>query len=287
MTIGILVTVHNRVETTVRGLTRFAALSASMSDEFTFSIFLVDDGSTDGTAARVRELPIDVTIINGSGSLFWNRGMVAAYAGARASGREFDAYMLYNDDVLLDENFGSFMRKFRDLKNAILVGALREPATGEVSYSGYVRTGNRRPLGDFIQPKLSKPLVPVDTFNGNLVLIPGRIFETLGGLDPGYTHSCGDFDLGLRAAGIGVKNYVYGTPVGECGRNAPFEDRVRAANFRQRWELLFGYAYGPRPFLRFAWRHSSPLIFPFYAVGDLVRRFGRLFGRRAPGSLGP
>jgi GT2 family glycosyltransferase len=282
MRIAVLVTVHNRVNTTVRGLSQLASLAAWISEDFEFSVFLVDDGSTDGTSSRVRELPLDMTIVAGSGSLYWNRGMALAYQSARASVREFDAYMLYNDDVLLDTNFSDFLRLFRDLGNkAILVGAFREPATGEISYSGFVRLGRLRPLS-FRRTELTGTLVPVDAFNGNLVLIPGKVFEALGGLDPGYTHAYGDIDLGLRAKAIGVRSYVYGFPIGLCERGRTLDERVRAANPRYRWKLLFGYPHGLGSYLRFARKHCIAVLVPIYAVHETIRRAAKLFWRRLP-----
>jgi GT2 family glycosyltransferase len=283
MQIAVLVTVHNRVTTTVRGLSKLASLSARMSEDFQFSVFLVDDGSTDGTSSRVCELSLDVAIVRGSGSLYWNRGMALAYQSARASARKFDAYMLYNDDVLIDDNFGEFLRLFRDHINSILVGALREAATGGISYSGFVRVGRLRPFA-FLQPELSEILVPVDTFNGNLVLVPAKVFETLGGLDPVYTHGYGDIDLGLRAKAIGVRSYVYGSPVGFCDRGNTLDERIRAADPRGRWKLLFGYPHGLNSHLRFARKHGIAVLFPFYVVGETVRRVIKLFWRRVPHS---
>lgn len=281
MRIAVLVTVHNRVVTTVRGLSKFASLTAQLSGEFQFRFFLVDDGSTDGTSSRVRELPLDMTIVRGSGSLYWNRGMALAYESARASAHEFDAYMLYNDDVLLDDNFIEFLHLYRDLDDRILVGAFREPASGEISYSGFVRVGRLRPFA-FREPELVGTLIPIDTFNGNLVLIPAKTFESLGGLDPAYTHAYGDIDLGLRAKAIGVECYLYGSPVGFCERGNSLDARIRAADLRSRWKLLFGYPHGPSSHLRFARKHGIAVLFAFYAVGETARRTAKLFGRRVP-----
>jgi GT2 family glycosyltransferase len=223
-------------------------------------------------------MPLDITVVQGTGSLYWNRGMVLAYQTARASALEFDAYMLYNDDILLDDSFLEFLRQFSELDNAILAGAFREPATGEVSYSGVVRVGGLRPF-TFVRPELTATLVSVDTFDGNCVLIPAKVFEKLGGLDPAYTHSAGDYDFGLRAGTIGVRTYTYGTPIGYCERGPTLDERIRVAAFRDRWRLLFEYPHGLGPNLRFVRKHGLPLLFPVYAARDALRRVVKLFWR--------
>lgn len=281
MRIAVLVTVHNRVEITVDGLSRLASLTAPLMDEFELYVFLVDDGCTDGTASRVLELPLDLTVVKGSGSLYWNRGMVLAYQSALASGRNFDAYMLYNDDVLLDTNFVSFLRVFRDRKPGILVGAFREPATDEISYSGLVRVRRLRPLS-FRKSELSGDLVSVDTFNGNLVLIPASVYERLGGFDPVYTHSYGDIDFGLRAKASGVQSYVYGSTIGYCARGTTLDERIRAADYIGRWKLLFAYPYGLGSYVHFVRKHCASFLVPVYAIHETIRRAGKLFWRRAP-----
>lgn len=279
--IAVLVTVFNRVETTVTGLTALARLADGLVDDYAFKIYLVDDGSTDGTGARVRDLPLDIQVIQGTGALYWNRGMSLAFETAKSSGLTFDAYMLYNDDIELTDDFVEFLKEFRGLDDhGILVGAFREPVTGEISYSGFSRTGRVRP-SSFIKPPIAGATVPVDTFNGNLVLIPARVFESLGGLDPHYTHAYGDIDLGLRAKAIGVRSYVYGHPVGSCSRGPSLDDRIRAAAFKDRWKLLFGYPHGPASHLRFARTHGISALFPVYVVGEIARRVRKLFWRRA------
>lgn len=278
MRIAVLVTVHNRASVTVNGLSKLAALSKVLEDEFEFRVFLVDDGSTDGTGDRVREVPLDVVQIRGSGSLYWNRGMALAYESARASGAHFDAYMLYNDDVVLNDNFVDFMRQFRSDQASILVGAFYEPGTKDISYSGFVRVGHWRPFA-FIKPELDRSLVPVDTFNGNVVMIPSRIFENLGGLDPKYTHAYGDLDLGLRAKNMGVPSFVFGVPIGYCERGSSLAERVAAADIRTRWRLLFGFPHGPRSYLRFVRKHGITLLLPVYAVGEIARRVAQLLSR--------
>ncbi len=273
--IAVLVTVHNRADITVAGLARLAALVKPMTAEFEFRTFLVDDGSTDGTSARVEELPLDVTVTRGSGSLYWNRGMALAYDTARRSSSSFDAYLLYNDDILLGDNFRDFLTKFRELGDRILVGAFVEPATDVVSYSGFIASGRLHPFS-FHRPELAGELVPVDTFNGNLVAVPAKVMHSLGGLDVGYTHSLGDLDLGLRAKAVGVESYVYCEPVGTCSQGRSLDERIRSSGFRNRWKLLFQYPHGLGPYLKFARTHGIPVLLPLYLVHTVAQRVMKL-----------
>lgn len=274
--VAVLVAVHNRVAVTVAGLRRLEALSEKLCDEVAFSVFLVDDGSSDGTGERVGEIPLDLTVIPGTGSLFWNRGMVLAYRTARSSGKEFDAYMLYNDDVLLDDRFVDFVRQYIELDGVILVGALCDPQTGATTYSGVRHVPHRTRL-NFAPVEPTGRLAPVDTFHANCVIVPANVFEALGGLDPAYTHYLGDFDLGLRATAMGVQSLLFGSPVGDCPEGVSHAMRVRSADFRERWRLLFHYPHHLGPEIYFLRRHSTPSRFPRYALQVFSDRLQKQF----------
>jgi len=78
--IAILMTCHNRRETTLSCLK--AVFKQVLPESVTFNVFLVDDGSTDGTGDAVRSYYPSVAVLEGDGSLFWNRGMRKAFAEA-------------------------------------------------------------------------------------------------------------------------------------------------------------------------------------------------------------
>ncbi len=60
---------------------------------------MVDDASTDGTAAAIRSHYPGVEVIDGSGALFWNRGMYVGFGVALQ--RPADYYLWLNDDTEL------------------------------------------------------------------------------------------------------------------------------------------------------------------------------------------
>lgn len=217
--IATLLTCHNRREKTLACLVALYAARESVA-EVELQVYLTDDGSTDGTAAAVREFDPGIHVVRGTGGLYWNRGMVAAWEAALASGESWDAFLLLNDDTLLDLDALTVLRETaREVgANAIIVGAVRDPKTGELTYGGIRRTSRWHPGRTARVPVASGPQ-DADTFNANCVLVPAACVERIGTLDPAFTHAMGDFDYGLRARKAGVRVVVAPGVIGACPRN--------------------------------------------------------------------
>ena len=93
--IAVLMTCHNRVNSTLECLAHLYEQTAL--DRVVLSVYLVDDGSSDGTGEQVHERFPDVNVLKGDGSLFWNGGMHRAFGEALKVG--FDYYLWLNDDT--------------------------------------------------------------------------------------------------------------------------------------------------------------------------------------------
>lgn len=237
MKIAVLMTCHNRREKTIECL--HAVYLAKMLSNYELSVFLVDDGSTDGTYEAVHEMFSKVNIINGSGNLFWNQGMRLAWKTA-AKEQEYDYYLWLNDDTVIDSFAIEELLECnveavkKDGKSAIICGACRESDTNELfSYGGRVGDDEVIPNGQ---------LQKCTYINGNIVLIPNKVFNKLGNLSPDYTHAMGDFDYGLRAIDAEVNSYTTKKYIAVCPRNeAPQWSDSRVA-LKKRLKLF----YSPR-----------------------------------------
>lgn len=223
--IAVLVTCHNRREVTLASISRLLSAGRA-TPEVSLRIFVVDDGSSDGTAEALSALSAsDLNIIEGTGRLFWAGGMRAAFQGAQAFG-PFDAYLLFNDDVRINEDsFREAVSEYCELnlKQPSALAASTVGERGEVTYSAFRRL-SWNPL------KLARvyptgTLERCDTFNGNFVLVPARAFEELGGLDPTYIHAYADLDLGFELQRLGVPSFLASRPIGQCDANPPSEAR--------------------------------------------------------------
>ncbi len=97
MKISVLLTCHNRKEKTLACLRKLYEQDTS---DINVNVFLVDDGCTDGTAEAIREEFPQIHIIQGDGTLYWNRGMCLAWEESRKCG-DYDAVLWLNDDTML------------------------------------------------------------------------------------------------------------------------------------------------------------------------------------------
>jgi GT2 family glycosyltransferase len=268
MRVTAILACHNRRDQTIECLDSYFAQAIGSS--FSLAAVLVDDGSIDGTAQAVRERHPEAEVIQGDGRLFWAGGMALAEQAARV--HDPDYFLWLNDDVVLDSDGLSRLIKTagRNAEGCIAVGALRDPMTGELTYSGVRRRGlhplrvDRVPPGD--QP------IAVDTFNGNAVLVPRRVATAVGLIDAGFVHGIADFDYGLRAAKAGIANLLTQGTVGTCPANrseAPWTDRSLSRGERVR--ALVGPKSGsPRARARFLRRHGGP-AWPLFWLAPYMR----------------
>ena len=206
--IAILLTVHNRRENTLRCLQCVNAQLPVSGVEV--DIYMTDDGCTDGTAETVSKRFPDVHIIKGDGGLYWNRGMIAAWEAA-AKQKGYDYYLWLNDDTYIFPTAISQMLQSAKETNdqAIIAGATQSEDNGTCTY-GLMKEGTDHLLvpNGYLQEGHS--------LNGNFVLIPRRVYDALGMLDPHYHHAGGDTDYGLRAKEAGIKVLLDKAYCGYC-----------------------------------------------------------------------
>ena len=248
--IAVLVACYNRKALTLNVLRQLKSTEEICTDTH-FQVFLLDDASTDGTHDAVRVQFPSVKVLRGTGQLYWNRGMCAAYKAAAAS-NDWHAFMLLNDDLSFNpEDLVSFVTAYHDnnrLTPTILVGAVSS-VDGKLLYSGMRRKNFWRTAPAIVAPDPHR-FLELDTMNGNLVLVPGKLMRRLGGLDPVFHHGFGDIDLGYRARKLGGRILLYPRVVGSAPQNLPFKEKLAKLNKRERLNLLFA---SPHDLGQYAW----------------------------------
>ena len=219
--LAVVLACYNRRETTLKCL---AALYAQKRETWDVSVTLLDDASSDGTAEAVKGRFTDVEVITGDGNRFWGGGMFDAIQAATK--RPFDYLLWLNDDVALEpdaiERLLACSARVDTEQGSplnVVCGAMRDDATGDLSYGGFERTNRWNPAKvRHIRPAESEPK-RCDTINGNLVLIPGAVMVPVGNLDPVFRHTLGDIDFGYRVRRSGGLLWMAPGFLGHCATN--------------------------------------------------------------------
>ncbi len=206
MKIAVLMTCHNRREAMERCL---GSLMAQLGDGD--RVFLVDDGSEDGTDAAAKAIGgAKVHLILANGSFYWARGMRTAWDVA---GDGWDGYLWLNDDTELDADAVERLVALAG-PDRVVVGDLKN-AKGEKTY-GLREDG---------------------VFSGNVVLVPREVVGKVGGICGAFKHAWADVDFALRCRRAGVKAVGAGC-VGRA-EGHPLRPELKGKTLKERWRLLF------------------------------------------------
>lgn len=200
----IILPVHNRIEKT-RAIVD--DLRHQTMDDW--HLLLIDDGSTDGTAAAVAALVpvVKLTIIRGNGTLWWAGALQQAWLALRDEPfRPRDAVLILNDDVTIAPNFLVSGLKCLDEDRgrwlqAIAIGDdAAEPLAGIEA--------------DLVQLcfRPAVPGAPVNCLSTRGLLLDFESFRNSGGFRPRLLPQyLSDYEFTLRAHRRGIR-------LGTCGR---------------------------------------------------------------------
>lgn len=216
--IAVLLTCFNRKEKTLSCLNSF--IEANKPHGYIFEIYLVDDGSTDGTSEAVKDVFPEVNIFKGTGNLFWAGGMRLAWRNALEY-KEYDAFLLLNDDVVLFNDFLDNLIEtdkhalIKYKRSGIYSGATIDNVTNKTTYGGYkIKTNHFVVRSQLLTPKE----IPqeCELTNANILWISKGTVDAIGIFDERYTHGIADFDYSMRAIRKGIPVYLAPNFGGVC-----------------------------------------------------------------------
>jgi GT2 family glycosyltransferase len=272
--LSILITCFNRREKTLACL---GALREACSEALSYKVFIVDDGSSDGTFDAISRSFPEVKLIRGPGNLYWNRGMHRAWSDALSTPTDY--YLWLNDDLVLRP--GSVRELVQHgMDNGarlggklIVVGRTLNPKTRRTTYGGYKR---RNGVSRLRFRHLSENEVLCDTMNGNCVLIPTSATDDIGINDIRFSHAFGDLDYGLRAVRAGYTILQMPRHVGLQEFNDDYHKSIAKMDLRNAAFILTHPKGIPvMEWFAFCRSHGGPL----WPVNFGLRYFKMMLGR--------
>ena len=190
-TLYILLPVHNRREVTRRFIKCLTEQTYRK-----YHLVLIDDGSTDGTAAMVREKVPSPTVLTGNGDWWWGGSLHEGYKWLQKQGSSLtDLVLIINDDTEFEENFLETAVAFlRDRKKTFLLAQCYSKEDNTFIDAGVHVNWKRF---SFEQPSPDKPVNCLST--RGLFFRVGDFFS-VGGFRPRLLpHYLSDYEFTIRA----------------------------------------------------------------------------------------
>jgi len=243
-----------------------------------FRTVVVDDGSTDETAAALaRDYP-EVLVVTGDGNLFWTAGVNMGIRHALALGA--DRVMTLNNDVVAAPDFVAQMLAAAAQHPTAVLGALEFDAnSGEAIYGGErldFRTNTRHDLLDEIPAGQRTGLHPVTYLPGRGLLIPRAVTDKIGLFDEKrLPHYLADFDYTSVARRAGFPVYCnydakLSTYPEESGQTLTRKQR----SLKGYYQHLFSIRGGGNMvnFTHFALKNCPKPYLPYFLLNGYARR---------------
>jgi GT2 family glycosyltransferase len=246
----------------------------------TVRVWVVDDGSTDGTADYLATLPENaVTILTGNGSLWWGGAVAKAMSEIAAGAADSDYILLLNDDVEFSKNYvAEMVETSRKERHAVVVSPQFDQVSQELQYTGY-RINHwwlriEATKGDRIDATVGRGLlVPVHAIRGAGIVDAKR-----------FPHYMGDIEYTARLVRCGsALRVAWNAPI--YSDHTPSDQHVQQRGLLARYfhnrsknnlwsRLRFFLLYGS-PFERAT---AGPRLAMKYAI-KAVRRVLRVLSR--------
>lgn len=273
--IAVVIPTHNRISELLNCLE-----SVYQQENAQLQVFVINDGSQDGTTERVKEAYSQTQIIEGDGNLWWTGATNVGIKAALEQG--FKYILLLNDDNILAAGALKTLLNYAQNHPKTIVGSL--VVIKGTSIIGYAGAGiNWLKGGPFLKDYRHEykgqyqNMIDTDFLGGQGVLIESSIFTKIGLFDSTcFPHYHGDADFYLRANAAGIKIVVHPQSIVWDSENPSSFPRY---GFRKGFKkLVEAYISRRSPVnivetTRFFWRHCPfwllPIALPRKLLGFL------------------
>ena len=287
--IATIITSFNRKEKTLLCLEHlYKALDAynngEDTDKVAMSLFLTNDGCTDGTPESIRECfsDKDITILDGDGNLYWAGGMRFAWKEALKQHEKWDYYLLLNDDTYAEVNVFDEVLKGQEYckkkfgKEGIVSGVVCDIEDSSlITYGGRVWKNFFLGYSVALMPNGEPQLC--DETNANILLVAKSVVDKIGIFYEGYHHIGADYDYGLQCGKHKIPAVITAKVCGRCeyDHTTPEEDkeakRLLGMTYKERKAWLFHPLHSYVDRIKFRYRNAKiRMPFAVLALGLLL-----------------
>ena len=288
MKIAVLLTCFNRKKKTVSCLSylysSLDSYNSNNTEKISLSVFITDDGSTDGTSQEVKKsfADKDIYIFNPSdGPLYWAGGMRYAWKKSIEFSRDWDFFLLLNDDTYVFKNlFDEFIQTdtyciHKHHKSGLYSGITCQGVNSKLTtYGGNVWTNKFLGKTKRLSP-IGKPQT-CDLTNANILFVAKNVVDTIGILYEGYNHGCADYDYSNMARKAALPVYVMSNFCGVCendhSNDIDIEKKVISMTLQERKKYFNHPKTSNVDYLKFI-KRVSPLRYYMVYLGRMINLY--------------
>ena len=252
----LVIPVFNRINYTLE------CLASVYSQTFKrFKVIVVDDGSSDGTSERIKDIYPEVIIVTGDGSLWWTGATNLGVKKALELSNSSDDYILtLNNDLIVPANYLEALIALAERFPKALIGSVSVDIANpeKIYYAGTIwnsKTAKYKSAVNnnisYTECKSATDYIATDLLPGRGVLISCSVFKQIGLYDfVHFPQYMADEDFSLRAKKAGfqllvstkssVLNYVNETGLKKRAKDFKFYKDFFTSikspvNLRNRW----------------------------------------------------
>ncbi|MDZ7957616.1 MAG: glycosyltransferase family 2 protein [Aulosira sp. DedQUE10] len=262
--IAVVIPTHNRIIELLECLE-----SVYRQKNVKLQVFVINDGSQDGTTESVRKAYPQTQIIEGDGNLWWTGATNVGITAARE--QDFKYILLLNDDnILADGALKTLLNYAQNHPDTIVGSLVLIKGTNTIGYAGaginwfkggpFLKDYRHEYKGQY------QNMIDADFLGGQGVMIASSIFSKIGMFDStSFPHYHGDADFYLRASAGGIKIVVHPQSIVLDSENPNSFPRY---GFRKGFKkLVEAYISRRSPAnivetTRFFWRHCPLWLLP-------------------------
>ena len=198
-TVAILTTSRNQKDRVLSVLRSCSVQIDEMKNEenFSFTIYLLDNMSTDGTVEAVNEAYPQVKTLKMDMGDEWSNGLKTLWE--YVAEKKYDFYLILDSGIHLEDGaLACLMENSKFLKDRAIIAGTISDKDGKICLYGGLNKHGKVMVPDDILP------LPCTTFDGKLVLVPNHVFQTIGNIDSLHVYRFPDYEYGRRAKRNGL-----------------------------------------------------------------------------------